>query len=278
MDKANVFADLADDCADLDQILADLGPEDWTRSTPAPGWQVRHQVAHLCAVFRMAAVAASDAPAFQALMAQLGDDFDANVTAALSRYLDTGSAALRGRWREEWTDAVEALAAVPAGQPVPWLVRPLPAPVLAAAGMMELFGHGQDIADTLGTRRDHTDRIRHVVGFAVQTWDFGYLSRNLTPPQRGFRYELTAPSGALWVYGPEDAELITGPAVDLCLLATRRRHRDDLALTAVGADADRWLDIAQAYRGPAGPGRRPGQFDPPAATAGGPSHTLDGQP
>ncbi|MFI2652161.1 TIGR03084 family metal-binding protein [Micromonospora fulviviridis] len=266
MDKPNVFADLADDCAALDQIIAELEPDDWRRGTPAPGWEVRHQVAHLCAVFRLAATAASDAPAFRARMDQLGDDFDANVMVALSRYLDTGPATRLQRWRQEWTAAVEALAAVAAGQPVPWLVRPLPAPVLAAAGMMEVFAHGQDIADTLGVHRDQTDRIRHVVAFVVQTWDFGYLSRNLTPPARGFRYELTAPSGQLWAYGPEDAELITGPAVDLCLLATRRRHRDDLALTAVGADAEHWLDIAQAYRGPAGPGRQPGQF---ARTSGG---------
>ncbi|SCL57458.1 TIGR03084 family protein [Micromonospora eburnea] len=267
MEQSNVFADLADDCAELDRLLATLGPDDWARPTPAPGWEIRHQVAHLSAVFRMASVAASDAPAFRALMEQLGDDFDANVTAALSRYLDAGAAALRGRWTEEWTTAVEGLAAVPTGQVVPWLVRPLPAPVLAAAGMMELFAHGQDIADALGVRREHTDRIRHIVDFAVRTWDFGYLSRNQTPPEQGFRYELTAPSGALWTHGPEGAELIHGPALDLCLLVTRRRHRDDLALSAVGADADHWLDIAQAYRGPAGPGRRPGQFDPPTAGA-----------
>ncbi|WP_433386179.1 TIGR03084 family metal-binding protein [Micromonospora sp. KLBMP9576] len=267
MENENVFADLADDCAELDQILTGLNPGDWNRDTPAPGWQVRHQVAHLCAVFRMAAVAASDAAAFRASVAQLGDDFDDNVTAALSPYLVTGAGALPGRWRTEWTGAVEALAAVPADQVVPWLVRPLPAPVLAAAGSMEVFAHGQDIADALGLRRGHTDRIRHVVGFVVQTWDFGYLSRDRTPP-RGFRFEITAPSGELWVYGPDDAEVITGPAVDLCLLATRRRHREDLALTAVGADADQWLDIAQAYRGPAGPGRRPGQVPSPDAAGG----------
>jgi hypothetical protein len=34
----------------------------------------------------------------------------------------------------------------------------------------------------------------------------------------------------------------------------------DLAVTATGPDAERWLDIARAERGPAGPGRRPGQF------------------
>jgi hypothetical protein len=47
---------------------------------------------------------------------------------------------------------------------------------------------------------------------------------------------------------------------DLWLLVTRRRPSDDLALTASGPDADRWLDMAQAYGAPAGPGRRPGQF------------------
>jgi len=33
-----------------------------------------------------------------------------------------------------------------------------------------------------------------------------------------------------------------------------------LALAATGPLADQWLDLAQAYRGPAGPGRSPGQF------------------
>jgi hypothetical protein len=41
---------------------------------------------------------------------------------------------------------------------------------------------------------------------------------------------------------------------------TQRRHRADLDLVAAGADADRWLDIAQAFAGPPGDGRKPGQF------------------
>jgi uncharacterized protein (TIGR03084 family) len=133
--------------------------------------------------------------------------------------------------------------------------------VLACAGMMELFAHGQDIADALGVTRTPDDRLWHIALFATLVWDFGYQSRGLTPPDTQFRYELTAPSGALWEFGPADAEeRITGPAEDFCLLVTRRRHRDDLRLTAMGEEADRWLDLAQAYRGPAGAGRRPGQF------------------
>ncbi|HNQ99825.1 MAG TPA: hypothetical protein PKN52_07470, partial [Trueperaceae bacterium] len=50
---------------------------------------------------------------------------------------------------------------------------------------------------------------------------------------------------------------VTGPARDFCLLVTHRRHRDDLDLVATGADADRWLDIAQAFAGPPGSGRTP---------------------
>jgi enediyne biosynthesis protein E11 len=150
---------------------------------------------------------------------------------------------------------------LPAETPVPWVVRPVLPEILVSAGMMELVGHGQDIADALGTEREWTDRIRHVVRFAVRVWDFGYLSRGLTPPEVRFRYEVTSPSGELWCYGPEDAEQrITGTAVDLCLLVTRRRHRADLDLVAVGGDADRWLDIAQCYRGAPGAGRAPGQF------------------
>lgn len=71
--------------------------------------------------------------------------------------------------------------------------------------------------------------------------------------------ELTPPDGGgVWAYGPADApQRITGPALDFCLLVTQRAHRADLALTATGADADRWLDIAQAFAGPAGQGREP---------------------
>jgi hypothetical protein len=62
----------------------------------------------------------------------------------------------------------------------------------------------------------------------------------------------------LWAYGPEGApQRVTGPALDFCLLVTQRAHRADLAVEAVGPDADRWLDIAQAFAGPPGAGRPP---------------------
>ncbi|GIH67812.1 TIGR03084 family metal-binding protein [Sphaerimonospora thailandensis] len=256
-----VLKDLTAEGDEVDRLVADLSPEQWALPTPAPGWTVANQIAHLDFIFRLAGTAASDAAAFREMTAKAKAGFDAAVNAALAAYADDTPEDLLTRWRAQRVSAVEALAAVPAGETVPWLVNPLPPAVLACAGIMELFAHGQDIADALGVRPERTDRLRHLVGFAVLTRDFGYQARGLTAPDAQFRFEITAPSGELWEFGPADAEQrVSGPAVDFCLLVTRRRHRDDLAVTAVGAEADQWLDIAQAYRGPAGPGRAPGQF------------------
>lgn len=260
-DLNDVIRDLAAEGEQVDRLVSGLSASQWRLPTPAPGWTIAHQIAHLASIFNLAALAASNPLAFQAVTAQLSDDFDANVAVALARYLSSPPDELFARWQAERAAVVQALLAVPPGEVVPWLVRPLPPAVLAAAGMMELFGHGQDIADTLNMRLERTDRIKHLVEFAVRTWDFGYIARGLTPPDVRFRFEVTAPSGTIWKFGQPDGEqLISGPAVDLCLLVTRRRHRTDLALDASGHEAEHWLNIAQAYRGSPGQGRSPGQF------------------
>jgi len=258
----DVFADLAAEGDALGAIMTGLDASQWALKTPAPGWTIKHQVAHMASIFHIAGLAGSDPDAFVAMTAGADKDFDAAVFALLTPYLAASNADLAARWRAELDAAVTALAALPPDQMVPWVARSLPVRVLACAGLMELFAHGQDIADTVGAHRENTDRIGHLAWFATRNRDFGYQVRGLTPPADEFRYELTAPSGAVWEFGPADAkQRITGPAADFCLLVTRRRHRDDLGVRATGTDADQWLDIAQAYRGSPGPGRRPGQFN-----------------
>ncbi|MEV0678665.1 TIGR03084 family metal-binding protein [Actinosynnema sp. NPDC050436] len=254
----DVFTALRATGDDFDRMVADLDHEQWSRPTPAPGWTVKHQVAHLTSVFGMAGTAAGDGDRFRAVLATLSDDFDANVAASMAPHLALDVPELVRRWQGTKAGAITALAAVPADTPVPWLVNPLPPAVLASAGMMELFGHGQDVADALGVTREWDDRIGFLVGFAVRTKDFGYLARGEQPPGEEFRFEITAPSGRRWDHGPEDAaQRVTGSAVDFCLLVTRRRHHADLDVRAEGETASRWLELAQCYRGPAGPGRRP---------------------
>jgi uncharacterized protein (TIGR03084 family) len=124
---------------------------------------------------------------------------------------------------------------------------------------METWAHGLDVHDAAGERPEPTDRIRHVAHLGVRTRDFSHAVHQLEPPAEEFRVELTAPSGATWAWGPVDAEQrVTGSAYDFCLLVTQRVHRADTDLQATGADAERWLGIAQAFAGPPGPGREVG--------------------
>ncbi|MEV6909828.1 TIGR03084 family metal-binding protein [Amycolatopsis sp. NPDC051071] len=262
-DFRNVIKDLTTEGEQVDALVADLDGAGWALPTPATGWSVKHQIAHLSFIFKIAGLAAAEPQKFVELAkTSMARGFDAAVNAALDDYLGDPDEVVLARWRAERDAGIKALAAVPADQVVPWLVNPLPPAILACAGMMELFAHGQDVADALGVRPRRTDRLAYLVGFGVRVRDFGYEARGLTPPEQEFRFEITSPSGQLWAFGPEDSrQRITGSAEDFCLLITRRRHRDDLDVRAEGALADHWLDIAQAYRGPAGEGRRPGQFD-----------------
>ncbi|NEA33582.1 TIGR03084 family metal-binding protein [Streptomyces sp. SID13031] len=257
----SVYDDLIADGNDIETLVAGLSQAQWDTATPAPGWTVKHQIAHLAFVANLALLSASDPEAFAAHTADAKRDFQGAIEAALAAYLELTTGVLVDKWRDERNAAAKALAAVKPTATVPWLVNPLPPSVLAAAGMMELFGHGQDIADAVGRTRELTDRIGHLAWFGFRTRDFGYHAHGLTAPTEEFHVELTGPSGVVWEFGPADAtQRVTGSAADFALLVSRRRHRDDLALTAQGEEADGWLDIAQAYRGPAGPGRRPGQF------------------
>ncbi|MFF7457936.1 TIGR03084 family metal-binding protein [Kitasatospora sp. NPDC008115] len=258
----DVCADLATEGTELARLVADLPPGQWSAPTPAAGWTVRHQVAHLALVSHLVDLGVRDPAAFEAETAPVRKDFETGMATRLAEGLAEPVPELLRRWAARRAAAEQALAGVPRREPVPWLAGPLPASVLAAVALMEVFAHGQDIHEALGVPYVFTDRIGHIAFLGTRTRDLAYQARGLEPPAEPFRFELTGPSGVSWAFGPEEAEQrIHGPAADFCLLVTRRRHRDDLALAAVGTAADQWLDIAQTYLGPPGGGRgRIGQY------------------
>ncbi len=204
-------------------------------------------------------LAATDAAAFAELLS--------HALAAPEDYVDQGAAEgarlapaeLLRRWRAGRSRLAECLAAVPDGARLAWMGPPMSASSMATARLMETWAHGLDVADALGLELEPTARLRQIAWLAVRTRDFAFRVHGRPVPATEFRVELTAPDGSSWTFGPADAEQsVTGPALDLCLLATQRRHRGELALTAVGPDADAWLDLAQAFAGPPGTGRQPG--------------------
>ncbi|MGN5379149.1 TIGR03084 family metal-binding protein [Streptomyces lasalocidi] len=255
-DPTPVIDDLRAESDELDQLVGELGPEQWALPTPAPGWTVAHQVAHLHWTDRSALLAVTDADAFRALVEKALAAPDSFVDEGADEGARLAPAELLSAWREGRTALDRALRGAPPGARFPWYGPPMSAASMATARLMETWAHGLDIADALGVVRPHTERLRHVARLGVRTRDFAYTVHQLTPPAEEFRVELTAPMGETWAYGPENApQRVTGPALDFCLLVTQRAHRADLGLTAVGPDADRWLDIAQAFAGPPGAGR-----------------------
>ncbi|QBS42201.1 TIGR03084 family metal-binding protein [Nocardia sp. CS682] len=260
-DLEALLNDFADECAELEGIVAPLAAADWARATPAPGWTIAHQIGHLAWTDEVATLAAADADRFQQLVIEAAPKASTFVDEAAEEASTAPPAELLDRWHRGRKSLTDALRAVPAGSKLPWFGPPMSAASMITARIMETWAHGQDVADTLGVTRTPTARLRTVAHIGVRTRNFAYTVHGKTPPTEEFRVELTAPDGSSWSWGPEDAaQRVTGSALDFCLLVTQRRHPDDLAIEAVGADAAEWLTLAQAFAGPTGTGRTAGQF------------------
>ena len=254
---SGVLSDLAGEGAWLDAVVAGLDDAGWLRPTPAPGWTVAHQVAHLAWSDEQALCAVTDPEAFAALVRRILAG-EVSVDGAAADGAALPKPVLLERWRTGRSDLAAALATVPDGTKLPWFGPPMSATSMGTARLMETWAHGQDVADALGVPHPATSALRHIAYLAVRTRDFAFTVHGSTPPPDPFLVRLTAPDGGIWSWGPHDAaQRVEGSALDLCLLATQRRHRTDTGLVATGPDADRWLDIAQAFAGPPGAGREP---------------------
>ncbi len=258
---AEVLADLAAEGDRLDALVAllpDAADRGWRTPTPAAGWDVAHQIAHLAWTDAAALAAATDQAAWDALVLAALADPDGHVDAEAARGAEVPPDALLSRWRASRAGLAEALAAVPDGTRIPWYGPPMSATSMATARFMETWAHGRDVAAALGVELPPDDRVRHVVHLGVRTRGFAYRNRGLEPPDTAIRVNLTLPGGSAVTFGPDDAEQsVTGSAHDFALVVTQRLHRDDADLTADGADAEEWLGLAQAFAGPTGPGRAP---------------------
>ncbi|MEU6074939.1 TIGR03084 family metal-binding protein [Micromonospora sp. NPDC047074] len=256
VDLKDLLADLAAESEQLDGLVTALPPADWARPTPAAGWSVGHQIAHLAWTDQVALLAATDPEAFLATVVAAPDP---------ARLVDAGAeeflappATLLSRWRAGRGALADALERVPAGGRLPWFGTRMSPASMVTARVMETWAHGADVAEALGVIRPATARLRHVAYLGFRTLGHSFAVHGRPVPTAPVRVELAAPDGDTWTYGPAGAtDRVTGPALDFCLLVTRRRHRADLALTATGPVADAWLDVAQAFAGPPGPGVPP---------------------
>lgn len=251
-----IIADLKAEGDALDALVADLPAERWTLPTPAPGWTIAHQIAHLAWTDQAALKSIADEAGFTALLAEANANPAGFVDDAAADLAATPPADLLEHWRTGRDGLRQALQGVPEGRKLRWFGPPMSAASMATARLMETWAHGLDVADALGVQVPATDRLRSIAHLGVRTRDFAFTVHGDTPPAEPFRVELTSPGGEVWAWGPPDAaQRVRGSALDFCYLVTQRRSRSVLDVVAEGPDARRWLDIAQAFAGPPGPGR-----------------------
>jgi uncharacterized protein (TIGR03084 family) len=329
-----ILADLVAEHADLDRIVASLDAAAWETATPAEGWAVRDQVAHLAYFDGEARRAIVDPEGFGAALAEIAADPEGWMAHTVERGRAMSPAELLSWWRTERVALLAASGGLDPKARIAWYGPPMSALSFLSARLMETWIHGQDVVDGLHVERVPTARLRHVAHIAVRARAFNYAQRGRAVPETEVRVELNPPAeedlyaqrgravpeaevrvelnrpaeedlyaqrgrvvpegevrvelirpaeedlrardsaarpgGALaasvWSWGPADVpDRVTGDALDFCLVTTQRRHIADTDLAVEGPLAAEWMAIAQAFAGPPGPGRRPGQFPKRAA-------------
>jgi uncharacterized protein (TIGR03084 family) len=256
------LTELADDLAvETYELLALVEPPDakrWATPTPAPGWTVQDQIAHLAYFDEMAALAATDADGFAAELATALEDPDGITERISVRSRTMTPDAVFDWFQTARAEMVATFLSLDPSTRVPWYGPPMSAASSLTARIMETWAHGQDCFDALGVEHPPTAALHHVAYLGVRTLGFSFVSRGLEAPDVPVFVALDAPAGGTWQWGDSGAaDRVEGAVVDFALLVTQRRHREDTGLRVTGPVADQWLDIAQAFAGPSGEGRAP---------------------
>jgi len=258
-----ICRDLEAEYEDLDKLVKGLDETQWGRAVPFGGWTIKDEISHLAYFDRAAYFSAADLEAFNKNVEEMVEgfvDFDQMHDKVNKEGNDMDPDQLLAWWRKERGRLLSAYAGLDPKVRLPWYGPPMSARSSATARLMETWAHGQDIADALCVIRTPTDRLRHIAHIGVSTFTWSFKNRQMDVPETKVRVELEAPSGARWDWGPEDApDRVTGPALDFCLVAVKRRHPGDTTLDIRGKIASQWMDIIQAFAGPPEQGPKSGE-------------------
>ena len=256
-DIAGLAADLRAEHEAVDAMVAGIDSSDWLTPTPAAGWDVRDSVGHLNYFDETARLALTDPAAFEEHVDELLSGRAGAADVVHARTLEPQH--LLERWRTSRQQLLAAVADADPGERVPWYGPAMSLASFVTARLMETWAHGQDVADALGLPPVVSGRLRHVIHIGVGARRYAYLVNGKEDSGAPVRVEAAAPDGTTWTWGPDDAaDRVTATALDLALVLTQRRHRDDTDLTVEGPVATEWIAIAQSFAGPAGTGRAPG--------------------
>ena len=245
--------DFRDESEALYGLLEPLTDVDFDRKTLFKDWTVNHVIGHLHLWNWAADVSLQDGEAFQAFFAEV---MPAVANGGLRKFenewLDGrhGQALLR-EWREFYLQMAERFARTDPKKRVRWAGPDMSVRSSITARLMETWAHGQEIYDQLGVERQDADRIRNIAQLGVNTFGWTFKNRGLELPGEAPHVKLTAPSGDIWAWNPDNtSDRIEGSATEFCQVVTQTRNIADTRLDVTGDVARQWMAIAQCFAGP----------------------------
>jgi uncharacterized protein (TIGR03084 family) len=247
-----ILEDFTAEQTELYQLLQTLDEKDWSRSSPAAGWDVRDQVSHLAHTEEVARDTATGGPRALSVEAARYPTPEAFTEAGCQQGRQLTPPEVLDWW---WTAAArnrEALASLDSDTRVPWGLG-MGWRAFVTARLMEHWAHGLDIRAAVRRDGQDTARLRHVAWIGVNALPYAFGVAGIEAPAgRTLRVELTPPPGTeseLWVYGTEDAtDRLTGPAGEWCRRAVQRAAVSETPnLVADGPLAELALNCARAF-------------------------------
>jgi len=250
--------DLATEYNVLDGIVSELDEQQWKTVTSFYGWDIKDEITHLAYYDESAGLSVSDPDAFVLFFNELKQNPGNWNEKTFAPYFDLSIADLLAWWRIERKKLLTVLESKNPTDRLPWFGPTMGAKSLAAARIMEVWAHGQDVCDALNIQRPATDRLRHIAHLGVITFGWSFSNRKLDVPDTSVRVELKSPNNDMWEWGPEDSEeKVQGSAEGFCQIVTQRRNIADTDIITTGNIATKWMQIAQAFAGPPEDGPAP---------------------
>ncbi|MBB5516308.1 uncharacterized protein (TIGR03084 family) [Rubricella aquisinus] len=237
-------------------------PDILSIKTGFKGWSIEQIIRHLHVWTTMVAYAQSDEARFVETLETLHPAFlKGRVWEAEALFMPQTGAALLSDWRDMAEEVGARWAGVDPKQRIPWVGTSMSARSAMTARQMETWAHGQAIYDALGLARVDADRLKNIAVLGINTFDWTYQNRGLTPPDTRPTVILTAPSGAEWRFEGSD-DVVRGSGTGFCQTVTQTRNVADTDIVTMGPVAAFWMGNAQCFAGP--------PHDPPAPGTRGP--------
>jgi uncharacterized protein (TIGR03084 family) len=246
--------DFADECAVLNTLLVDVPADRWETPTQFKAWTINDVIGHLHLFDYAANLSLESTEALKSLFQEIraGRERTGSLTAFTLEWLDGRSGPdLRDRWYQYAGELAARYAGEDPRRRAAWGGPDMSTRSLISARQMETWAHGQAVFDELGVERQEADRLRNVAVIGVNTFAWSFANRKEPIPAERPLVRLTAPSGALWEWNPEETvNRVEGSAVDFCRVVTQTRNVADTGLEVSGEVATRWMAIAQCFAGP----------------------------